>query len=200
MAQTTGSMHHASAPQAGSNGKTTPGEPGNETSAAERATKATATNDPTSTAENARPVARARQLVGQLAALPKLARAAEARTESVAERIAHRRRIARATLDEESSAAETDWARVGVFGAGIAIGALIGAGAALLLAPATGFETRTRLAHRARDVKDRAADRWDDASDDLRHRARHEARRVKRAAINSRWAAEDAWEQRRRRG
>ena len=156
-----------------------------------------------SSSAGARPIARARQLVEQLTALPRLARHANARAESAAERIARRRRIAQATLDEEAgSRGETDWARVGVFGAGVAIGALIGAGAALLLAPATGYETRTRLARRTRDVADDAADRWDDVSDELRYRARHGAKRVRqrvrRAATSSRWAVEDAWDRRRR--
>ncbi|GJG85102.1 hypothetical protein tb265_02830 [Gemmatimonadetes bacterium T265] len=150
------------------------------------------------TAGDDRPVMRARHIVGQLAALPRLARGAEDAAGSVAERIARRRRAAQATLEAESGAAETDWGQVGVFGAGIAIGALIGAGAALLLAPATGYETRTRLARRARQAGGRAADRWDDVSDDLRHKAQHGARRVKRAATASRWVVEDAWERRRR--
>lgn len=145
-----------------------------------------------------RPVERARHIVGQLASLPRLARRAEAAAESAAERIARRRRVAQATLDAETSAAETDWARVGVFSAGIAIGTLIGAGAALLLAPATGYETRARLTSRAKSARGRAAERLDDVSDELRDRARHGARRVKRAAATSRWAVEDAWERRRR--
>lgn len=148
-------------------------------------------------AGSSHPVERARHIVGQLAALPRLAQSAQVATESVAERIARRRRAAQATLDEETGAAETDWARVGVFSAGVAIGTLIGAGVALLLAPATGYETRTRLASRARLAGGRAAERFDDVGDELRQRARHGARRVKRAATTSRWAVEDAWERRR---
>lgn len=148
------------------------------------------------------PAARARQgrpIVGEVSALPRLAaRAAQHAGESAAERIARRRRAAQAELDAEALG-EMDWGRVGVFGAGIAIGALIGAGAALLLAPATGFETRTRLVRRARDVGGRAADRWEDVSDDVRRKARRGARKVQRAATTSRWAVEDAWEQRRQR-
>lgn len=151
--------------------------------------------------DDARPLARARQIVGQLAALPRLARGADARAESVAERIARRRRAAQATLNREASTAETDWARVGVFGAGVVIGALIGAGAALLLAPATGYDTRSRLARRARAGRGWSADQWDqwgDMSDDVRDRARHGAKRLKRAGTGSRHAGADDWERRRR--
>lgn len=165
---------------------------------ARRSREGTASGRPAPGADDPRPVARARHIVGQLASLPRLARGAEAGAGSVAERIARRRRIAQATLEAESGAAETDWTRVTVFGAGIAIGALIGAGAALLLAPSTGYETRTRIARRARQAGGRAADQWEGVSDELRHKAKHGARRVKRAATTSRWAVEDAWERRRR--
>jgi gas vesicle protein len=57
--------------------------------------------------------------------------------------------------------------------AGITIGALIGAGVALLLAPQAGEETRRDLSRRARELRDEATDRWDDAT----HRARREVRR-----------------------
>ncbi len=189
----------------GGTGSTSPGAGGD--AGAERAagvapptgdsaTAATASTTSPASLPGVPAVERARHIVGRLASLPRLARGAGAEGASVAERIARRRRAARATLDEESGARETDWGRVGVFGAGIAIGALIGAGTALLLAPATGYETRTRLARRARHAGGRAAERLDDASDELREKARHGARRVKRAATTSRWAVEDAWERR----
>lgn len=183
---------------AGENGRTSPG-----TARAAAAAPSASPGNSAPAAGDARPVEHARHeharhIVGRLAALPRLARSADAATESVAERMARRRRAAQATLDVESGAAATDWARVGVFGAGMAVGALIGAGVALLLAPATGYETRTRLARRARQTGGRAADRWEDVSDDLRDKARHGARRVKRAATTSRWAVEDAWERQHR--
>ncbi len=148
----------------------------------------------------------ARHIAGRLGALPgalpRLAAAGAARArsatqrESAAERDAHRREDA---LEAAELGERTDWAHVGIFSAGVAVGALIGAGAALLLAPATGFETRTRLAYKARRTGARAADRFEDLSDEARRGARRGARRVGRAATAARWAAEDAWERRRER-
>ncbi|HEX7941255.1 MAG TPA: YtxH domain-containing protein, partial [Gemmatimonadaceae bacterium] len=63
----------------------------------------------------------------------------------------------------------TDWGKIGSFGAGLAIGLLFGAGAALLMAPQSGEETRDLLERRARRLGHRAADRWDDLRDDFRH-------------------------------
>jgi hypothetical protein len=144
---------------------------------------------------------KARQVAGRLSALPRLAAAGAARARgavhhgSDAEREAHRREVALAAAEAGPG---TDWAQVGVFSAGIAVGALIGAGAALLLAPATGFETRARLADRARRSGGRLAGRWDELGDDVRLGARRGRKRVARAVTASRWAAEDAWERRRR--
>jgi hypothetical protein len=151
----------------------------------------------------------ARHIAGRLGAipgaLPRLAAAGAARArnvrgaahrDSAAERDAHRREAA---LEVAESGARADWGQVGIFSAGVAVGALIGAGAALLLAPATGFETRTRLAYKARRTGARAADRFEDLSDNARRSARRGARRVGRAATSARWAAEDAWERRRER-
>lgn len=143
----------------------------------------------------------ARHIAGRLSALPRLAAAGAARVRarshaSLAEREAERREQA---LEAADAGPATDWAQVGVFGAGLAIGALIGAGAALLLAPATGFETRTRLAATARRRGARVADRVDDLTDDVRRSAKRGKRRVARAVTASRWAAEDAWARRRER-
>jgi hypothetical protein len=90
----------------------------------------------------------------------------------------------------------TDWARVGIFGAGVVVGALLGAGTALLLAPATGFETRVRLARTARRATGRVAERVEDLSDVVRRNADLGKKRVVRGVTRSRWAAEDALERR----
>ena len=87
---------------------------------------------------------------------------------------------------------EVDWTRVGVFGAGVALGALIGAGVALLVAPASGDETRARLARQSRRTRRQLADRWEDAADSVRLGARRSTREARRALLKGRWAAEEA--------
>ena len=64
------------------------------------------------------------------------------------------------------------------FIAGIALGTLIGAGVALLIAPQSGQRTRRQIARAAEDLGDTARDRFGDAGDEVRRRAR----RAKRAA------------------
>jgi gas vesicle protein len=61
---------------------------------------------------------------------------------------------------------------MGSFLAGIVFGAAVGAGVTLLLAPASGEDTRRAIRRRARGVRRDAVDRWDDA--------RRHARRVLR--------------------
>jgi hypothetical protein len=93
-------------------------------------------------------------------------------------------------------AGSTDWARVGIFSAGVVVGALLGAGTALLLAPATGFETRVRLARTARRATGRVAERIEDVGDVVRRNADLGKKRVVRGVTRGRWAAEDALERR----
>jgi hypothetical protein len=95
----------------------------------------------------------------------------------------------------------TDWGRIGIFAAGLAAGLTIGAGVALLLAPASGEETREYLTHRARSLRGRADDGWDDLRGELRWLARRGRQSLRRGVTRSRWKAEDLVEgQRRRRG
>ena len=61
------------------------------------------------------------------------------------------------------------------FAAGLLIGALIGAGIALLVAPSSGRETRRLIARRARRLAADAGERYDDARHELRQA--HERRR-----------------------
>jgi hypothetical protein len=82
---------------------------------------------------------------------------------------------------------ERDWRGAGVFTLGAVAGALVGAGVALLLAPQSGVETREEIASRARRLRSRADDSWDDLRDELR-RLRRRSRRV---ATRGRWKAED---------
>ena len=65
-----------------------------------------------------------------------------------------------------------DWERVGLVGAGLLIGAVVGAGAALLLAPGSGQETRTAIMRKARFAQHRAGDAWDDLAAELAEVAR----------------------------
>jgi gas vesicle protein len=69
---------------------------------------------------------------------------------------------------------------VALFGVGVALGIAVGAGAALLTAPAAGDETRAALRHRARRLKRTTARRGHDAWQELRdelHNARLALRR-----------------------
>lgn len=85
---------------------------------------------------------------------------------------------------------ERDWRGPGVFTLGAVAGALVGAGVALLLAPQSGVETREDIASRARRLRSRADDSWDDLRDELR-RLRRRSRRV---ATRGRWKAEDLFD------
>lgn len=61
------------------------------------------------------------------------------------------------------------------FAVGLVLGALIGAGAALLLAPQSGEETRRLIRKKARRLAREAQDKYDDVKDrvrDVRTRAR----------------------------
>ena len=80
---------------------------------------------------------------------------------------------------------------VGLFGAGIAVGVLIGAGAALLFAPQSGLETREDIVRGTRDFGFRATDAWDDLREELRHAATRGAKRLKRGVRRGRHSTED---------
>jgi hypothetical protein len=87
-----------------------------------------------------------------------------------------------------------DWARLATLGGGIAVGVLLGAGVALLFAPAAGEETRELLRERARDAGDRVRDRFDDLRGDLRYAARRGGRGIRRGIARGRWGLEDAYD------
>ncbi len=69
---------------------------------------------------------------------------------------------------------------VRTFAAGMLIGALVGAGVALLLAPRSGEETRHALRRRARRFADEARDRYEETREQLR-RSRERRRREREA-------------------
>ena len=58
-----------------------------------------------------------------------------------------------------------DWNAIGLFAAGIAVGAVLGASVALLLAPASGEETRHRIASKVRRRDDE--DVWEQLAEEL---------------------------------
>jgi len=89
--------------------------------------------------------------------------------------------FAPASADSHS---ETDWQEVALFGAGLAIGVILGAGGALLTAPRTGAETRAALSARAarlrRSTVRSSQDAWDELRDELRQARRNRRDRKRR--------------------
>jgi gas vesicle protein len=63
---------------------------------------------------------------------------------------------------------DDDGTHVFSFLSGLALGAVIGAGVALLTAPQSGRRTRRRLRRAAVDLKDTASDRWDELAQDMK--------------------------------
>jgi hypothetical protein len=60
-----------------------------------------------------------------------------------------------------------DWNNIGLFTAGIAVGAILGATVALLLAPASGDQTRHSIARRVRRFGGEDDDVWEDLAEEL---------------------------------
>ena len=77
--------------------------------------------------------------------------------------------------DEEDAMAHEDRG-TRTFLAGLAIGALVGAGVALLFAPQSGEETRRQVSRKAKHLAREARDRYDEVRDKVRRarRERHE--------------------------
>jgi hypothetical protein len=76
---------------------------------------------------------------------------------------------------DEEGAMSDEGHRTRTFLAGLAIGALVGAGVALLFAPQSGDETRRAVSRRAKHLAREARDRYDDVREKARRarRARH---------------------------
>jgi hypothetical protein len=91
----------------------------------------------------------------------------------------------------KSYSEDMQWRHAAIFGAGVAIGALIGASAALLYAPQSGEETREMLSDRAHKFGGRIGDRLDDARGDLGWYMRRGRRKLRRGAERGRWAGQD---------
>jgi len=71
-----------------------------------------------------------------------------------------------------------DWNNIGLFTAGIAVGAILGAAVALLVAAASGGETRHRIARRVRNVRGED-DIWDELAEELERAAVEQEEEVK---------------------
>ena len=86
---------------------------------------------------------------------------------------------------------DMQWRHAAIFGAGVAVGALLGAGAALLYAPQSGEEMREILSERAQKFGGRIGERLGDARGDLGWYMRRGRRKLRRGAERGRWAGED---------
>ena len=73
-----------------------------------------------------------------------------------------------------------DWGKILLFGATVAAGAALGAGAALLITEQTGSERRAGIARGARRFGHRAERAWDDLGFELREAARTARNRLRR--------------------
>lgn len=83
--------------------------------------------------------------------------------------------------NDEVSGVLDDRYRAGLgFVGGLILGALIGAGTALLIAPQRGEVTRRRLKRRFRDARDDARDQLAEWTDDARREVRRRGRQIKR--------------------
>ena len=72
---------------------------------------------------------------------------------------------------------EDDYSAVS-FVSGLFLGAAIGAGVALLLAPQSGRRTRRALARSMEDMTDSAAERFEDMTDELRSAVRSSRKKL----------------------
>jgi hypothetical protein len=99
--------------------------------------------------------------------------------------------VASSRVSGKSYSDDMQWRHAAIFGAGIALGAMIGAGAALLFAPQSGEETRELISERAQRMGGRIGERIDDARGDLGWYLRRGRRKIRRGAERGRWAGQD---------
>lgn len=92
---------------------------------------------------------------------------------------------------EDAGRGELDWRQIGVFAAGIAIGAVVATGATLLLAPLSGEAAREAIARRGRRVGRHSRDAWDDLRDELAVAAFTGKRNLRRGLRHRRRALEE---------
>ncbi len=84
------------------------------------------------------------------------------------------------------------------FAVGIIVGAMLGAAAALLFAPASGDETRRVLRRKAHRISERSGAVMGHVAEDAERAARQLARRGRKAAMRARDAAEELIDEGRR--
>jgi hypothetical protein len=77
--------------------------------------------------------------------------------------------------DEDDMSSDRGSFGIAGFAVGLALGAMLGASVALLMAPAAGDVTRHRLRRRFRHARHIAEEKWDDLAD----RARKEVKKVR---------------------
>src|SRR6185369_813774 len=85
----------------------------------------------------------------------------------------------RAAARAEGRSRRPSWDSMTVFAAGIALGLAVGVGTALLFAPQTGEETRYAIARRARRLRHRGGDAWEDLRRELGRAAKRRIRSVR---------------------
>ena len=83
-----------------------------------------------------------------------------------------------------------EWDSVTVFAAGIAVGLAVGVGTALLFAPQTGEEARSLILRRARRLRRRGGDAWEDLRRELSRAGRRRMKAL-RQAVRSRRSREE---------
>jgi gas vesicle protein len=78
-----------------------------------------------------------------------------------------------------------------IFAAGIAVGLAVGVGTALLFAPQSGEEARFAIVRRARRLRRRGGDAWDDLRHELRRAGRRRMKSLRQAVRRKRDVAEE---------
>jgi hypothetical protein len=84
-----------------------------------------------------------------------------------------------------------EWDNIGIFGVGLAVGLVLGAGLALLLAPQSGEETREYLGQRSRWMTDRVSGGLGNVRENVERATRRSRRKLRRGLTRGRWMVED---------
>ena len=72
------------------------------------------------------------------------------------------------------------------FVSGFLLGAMVGAGIALLAAPEAGTRTRRRIRRVAGELRDSAGDQWDDLAEDVKHKVDEAVRGSRKRFVGKR--------------